>query len=88
LGRCILRAVEPTDGSINFKFKDADKSVDVTELDRKWLRDLRRRMQLVFQDPYSSLDPRMTVLDIVGEPLVANSLATGSALEDRVKELV
>jgi peptide/nickel transport system ATP-binding protein len=88
LGRCILRAIEPTDGSINFKFKDAERSVDVTQLDRKQLRQLRRHMQMVFQDPYSSLDPRMTVLDIVGEPLAANSLAKGTELEDRVKELV
>ncbi|MCY4372809.1 MAG: ATP-binding cassette domain-containing protein, partial [Spirochaetaceae bacterium] len=88
LGRCILRAIEPTDGSINFQFQAADAPVDITKLDKSRLRQIRRHMQMVFQDPYSSLDPRMTVLDIVAEPLVANSLARGQELEERVKELV
>jgi peptide/nickel transport system ATP-binding protein len=88
LGRCILRAIEPTDGSINFQFQAADAPIDITKLDKTRLRQIRRHMQMVFQDPYSSLDPRMTVLDIVAEPLVANNLARGQELEDRVKELV
>ena len=88
LGRCILRAIEPTDGSITFRFQAADAPLDITKLDKGRLRQIRRHMQMVFQDPYSSLDPRMTVLDIVAEPLVANSMARGRELEDRVKELV
>ena len=88
LGRCILRAIEPTDGTIEFDFKDVDGTLDITKIDRKRLREVRRHMQMVFQDPHSSLDPRMTVLDIVAEPLVASGLARGQELEDRVKELV
>ena len=88
LGRCILRAIEPTDGSINFQFSADDESIDITQLDKKRLRAIRRHMQMIFQDPYSSLDPRMTVLDIVAEPLVSNQLAKGQELEDRVKELM
>ena len=88
LGRCILRAIEPTDGSVNFQFSASDERLDITQLDKKRLRAIRRHMQMIFQDPYSSLDPRMTVLDIVAEPLVSNSLAKGQELEDRVKELM
>ena len=88
LGRCILRAIEPTDGTIEFDFKDVDGTLDITKIDRKRLREVRRHMQMVFQDPHSSLDPRMTVLDIVAEPLGASGLARGQELEDRVKELV
>jgi peptide/nickel transport system ATP-binding protein len=86
LGRCILRAIEPTAGAVRFRVDD--ESIDVTALEPRDLRPLRRHMQMIFQDPYSSLDPRMTVLDIVGEPLRVNGLARGSELEDRVKELV
>ena len=88
LGRCILRAIEPTDGRINFQFSADDESIDITQLDKKRLRAIRRHMQMIFQDPYSSLDPRMTVLDIVAEPLVSNQLAKGQELEDRVKDLM
>ena len=86
LGRCILRAIEPTDGNIFFRLND--KMVDITKLNKKNLRSMRRYAQMVFQDPYSSLDPRMTVLDIVGEPLLVNNIARGRKLENKVKELV
>jgi peptide/nickel transport system ATP-binding protein len=62
--------------------------VELTSLEPRELRPLRRHMQMIFQDPYSSLDPRMTVLDIVGEPIRVNGLARGSELEERVKELM
>jgi peptide/nickel transport system ATP-binding protein len=62
--------------------------IDLNTLDKKALRATRRNMQMVFQDPYSSLDPRMTVLDIIGEPLRVNGIARGAELEDRVKALV
>ena len=88
LGRCILRAIEPTDGSVNFQFKGKDAAIDITQLDKNRLRQIRRHMQMVFQDPYSSLDPRMTVLDIIAEPLVANKICHGKELENRIKELV
>jgi peptide/nickel transport system ATP-binding protein len=86
LGRCILRAIEPTEGSILFRLNG--DMVDITKLDRESLRVMRRHTQMIFQDPYSSLDSRMTVLDIVGEPLLVNNLATGRKMEERVKDLV
>lgn len=88
LGRCILRAIEPTEGSVKFQFKGHENTLDITQLDKNRLRQIRRHMQMVFQDPYSSLDPRMTVLDIIAEPLIANNIARGQELENRVKELV
>ena len=87
LGRCILRAIQPTEGNIFFKLGD-DKAVDITKLNKKDLRSIRRYAQMIFQDPYSSLDPRMTVLDIVGEPLLVNNIAKGRKLKNRVKDLV
>ena len=86
LGRCILRVIEPTTGTI--LFRPEREAVDVLELDKKALRATRRFMQMVFQDPYASLDPRMTVLDIVGEPLRENGLAKDEALTARVAEVV
>lgn len=86
LGRCILRAIEPTEGSILFRLDD--KVVDITNLDKHSLRTMRKHAQMIFQDPYSSLDPRMTVLDIVGEPLVVNKIARGRQMEERVKDLI
>src|SRR5512143_2579679 len=61
-GRCVLRLIEPTEGSINFG------GVDVVKASHEELRKLRRRMQIIFQDPYASLNPRMRIGDIVGEP--------------------
>lgn len=86
-GRCILRAIEPTSGEVIFHDQDMG-TVDVVQADKETVRHLRRNMQMIFQDPYSSLNPRMTLLDIVGEPLVVNKVAKGSALEDRVAELL
>ena len=88
LGRCILRAIEPTEGKINFRYDDKGELVDITQLDKREMRAIRKHAQMIFQDPYSSLDPRMTVYDIVGEPLYLNKIAKGQELEDRVKELV
>jgi peptide/nickel transport system ATP-binding protein len=87
LGRCILRAIEPTDGAIRFRFSD-DEFLDLTKLEKEELRRRRRHMHMIFQDPYSSLDPRMTVLDIVGEPLKLHGVARGKELEGRVKDLM
>ncbi len=86
-GRCILRAIEPTEGEILFRTENK-KVVDIARLEKKELRRMRRDMQMVFQDPYSSLDPRMTVLDIIGEPLLVNKIAKGKELQERVKDLV
>lgn len=87
LGRCLLRIVEPTEGTVNFRVSP-EKTVDVTKVDKKELRSLYRDMQMVFQDPFSSLDPRMTILDIVGEPLKMNKDCSGEEYVERVKELV
>ena len=86
LGRCILRIVQPTAG--NILFRPEANTVDLLELNKKELLATRRFMQMVFQDPYASLDPRMTVLDIVGEPLRESGLASGSELTARVSEVV
>lgn len=87
LGRCLLRIVEPTAGTVNFRVSP-EKNINVTKVDKKELRNLYRDMQMVFQDPYSSLDPRMTVLDIVGEPLKMNKICQGEEYVEKVKELV
>lgn len=87
LGRCLFRIVEPTEGTVNFRVSP-EKTVDVTKVDKKELRSLYRDMQMVFQDPFSSLDPRMTILDIVGEPLKMNKVCSGEEYVERVKELV
>ncbi len=85
IGRCILRAVEPTEGRI--VFHDDGKAVDVLALKRKELRSFRRNMQLVFQDPYASLDPRMTIFKIIAEPLLIHGVAKGEELRAQVVEL-
>ncbi len=86
LGHAILRAVDPTAGEILFRAGDA--SVDIASLTRREMREIRKHMQMIFQDPYSSLDPRKTVFDIVSEPLRINRLARGTALEERVREVL
>ncbi len=86
-GRLILRAYEPTAGEIWFNDRRMGR-VNVPDLDRNQLRLLRQNMQMIFQDPYSSLNPRMTLLQIVGEPLLVNKVAKGKELQDRVAELL
>ncbi len=85
--RCILRAIEPTAGEVIFRLPDG-RTVDLASLSARELKPLRQHAQMVFQDPFSSLNPRMTVGDIVGEPLVIHRLARGTALEDRVAEML
>ncbi|MGC9522724.1 MAG: ABC transporter ATP-binding protein [Anaerolineae bacterium] len=86
-GRVILRAYDPTDGEIWFDDRNMGR-VNIAELDRHELKQLRQNMQMIFQDPYSSLNPRMTLLQIVGEPLLVNDIAKGRELQDRVAELL
>lgn len=86
-GRCILRAIEPSSGEVLFRRDDGDV-VDVAKLDPRELKALRRHAQMIFQDPYSSLNPRWTLLQIVGEPLVAHGVAQGRELEERVADLL
>ena len=87
LGRTVLRALPPTAGEVRLKLPDGSV-VDLATLDARTLRSVRPHMQMIFQDPYSSLDPRMTVLEIVGEPLVISGAAKGRALTERVKDLM
>jgi len=86
--RSILRLIEPTSGEVWFRSKQLGKEVNVVKADKKTMKLLRREMQIIFQDPYSSLNPRMTVGDIIGEPLVVHGLAKGKALRERVAELL
>lgn len=86
-GRCILRAYDPTTGQILYRRPDG-QVVDLATLDRNALKPYRREIRTIFQDPYSSLNPRMNVLDIVGESLRVNEGLSGRALEDRVAVLL
>jgi peptide/nickel transport system ATP-binding protein len=85
--RCILRAIVPTAGEIRFRTGEG-LVVDVATLPKGRLRPLRREMQMIFQDPFSSLNPRKTLLDIVGEPLLVNGVGTRHERADRVAELL
>ena len=85
--RCVLRAVAPTAGKILFRTAEGPV-LDVATLARRQLRPLRRQMQMIFQDPFSSLNPRRTLLDIVAEPLVANRVGDRTERIERVAELL
>ncbi|ADL07390.1 ABC transporter ATP-binding protein [Thermosediminibacter oceani] len=80
--RCMLRLIEPTKGRILFNGRD------IMRLNREELRKLRPKMQVIFQDPYSSLNPRLTVKEIIGEALAFHGIARGKELEERVKHLL
>ncbi len=82
VGRCLLRLIEPTAGQIEFAGRD------VLALGKNEMRQLRREMQIVFQDPYASLNPRMKVGDIIGEPLVIHKIGTKTERRDRVRTLL
>ncbi len=82
LGRTILRLLEPTAGTLRFRGKD------VTHASQRELRPLRREMQMIFQDPYASLNPRMTVGDIVGEAFTIHGLAKGAELRAKVRDIL
>ncbi|HRE07272.1 MAG TPA: ATP-binding cassette domain-containing protein, partial [Opitutaceae bacterium] len=84
--RAILRALSPSSGRV--LFRTTTGVVDLAQLPERSLKGLRQEMQMIFQDPYSSLNPRMTVAQIVGEPLVIHRLARGAELEDRVVEIL
>lgn len=81
-GRTVLRLYEPTEGKVIFKGQD------IYSLPKKNLKEIRKQMQIIFQDPYASLDPRMTIEDIIGEPLDIHGLAKGEKRHQRIKELL
>ena len=81
-GRAILQLYKPTAGQVHFE------GVDLIKLRGEELRHMRRKMQMIFQDPYASLNPRMTVEQIVGEPLIVHSAATGKEIHERVENLL
>jgi oligopeptide/dipeptide ABC transporter ATP-binding protein len=85
--RCILRALAPTSGQMLFRTGD-DTVVDLAPLSRRQLRPLRPQMQMIFQDPFGSLNPRMTLFDIVGEPLLVNGLRNRKERTERVAEML
>ena len=87
LGRCILRVYKPSAGSIEYHTTDG-RAVDLAVMDNKELKPFRREIRMIFQDPQSSLNPRHTVLDIIGEPLKINNVAHGAELEEKVSRLL
>lgn len=87
VGRSILRLIEPTDGDVWFKNSNGER-IELTKLDLEEFKNLRKEIRMIFQDPYSSLDSRLTVMEIVGEPMKIHNMARGRDLEDRVRELL
>jgi oligopeptide transport system ATP-binding protein len=81
-GRTILQLYKPTAGKVSFE------GIDLVTLKGEQLRKMRRKMQMIFQDPYASLNPRMTVEQLVGEPLVVHDVATGAEINERVAHLL
>jgi peptide/nickel transport system ATP-binding protein len=87
IGRCLLRVCDPTAGAIDYRRADGT-IVDLATAEADTLRTCRREIRMIFQDPMSSLNPRMTVAQIVGEPLLVNGIAKGRDLDDRVAALL
>jgi peptide/nickel transport system ATP-binding protein len=87
VGRCIMRAYQPTSGDIHYS-NPSGQEINLAKLPEADLKPYRRELRMIFQDPYSSLNPRMTVLDIVGEPMLIHKIARGKELEERVAELL
>jgi peptide/nickel transport system ATP-binding protein len=91
LGRSILRLIEPTEGSVVYHKEEDDGStreIELTDISSSKLRDARTDLQYIFQDPFSSLNPRMTVGDIIGEPLDIHDIASGEERNDRIRDLL
>jgi peptide/nickel transport system ATP-binding protein len=87
IGRCIMRAYHPTAGKIFYR-NQKNEQIDLAALKQGELKPYRRELRMIFQDPYSSLNPRMNVLDIVSEPLKVHNVAKGTEMEDRVANLL
>ena len=86
-GRSILRLYDPTAGEIWYRKANGER-IDIAKISQEEMKPLRRELRMIFQDPFSSLNPRMTVRDIIGEPLVIHRVAKGRELEDRVAKLM
>ncbi len=86
VGRVILRAIEPTEGQVLYRRDGV--MVDLTKIRREEMKPFRREMQIIFQDPFSSLNPRMTVMEIIAEPLRIHGVMKGDELKARVRELL
>jgi peptide/nickel transport system ATP-binding protein len=87
MGRCLLRVYDPAAGSINYRAGNGE-TVDLATAGAADLKACRREIRMIFQDPFGSLNPRMTVSQIIGEPLLVNGIAQGAALEERVAILM
>jgi peptide/nickel transport system ATP-binding protein len=87
VGRCVVRAYEPTGGNLLFRETDGDVT-DLAKLSNRGLAPYRQQVRMIFQDPYSSLNPRLPVREIVGEPLRVNRKMSGAALDEKVSELL
>ncbi len=87
LGSCLIRVLKPTTGAVQYRLRD-DSWQDLATLDRAGLRPVHREIRMVFQDPFASLNPRMTIEQCVGEPLLVNGILSGRALQLRVRELL
>jgi peptide/nickel transport system ATP-binding protein len=87
VSRCILRAIDPTGGQVLYRTRD-DRIVDLAPMSRQQLAPLRKEIQMIFQDPFGSLNPRMTLLDNVGEPLLVNGVRGRGQRMERVAELL
>ncbi len=85
--RCILRAIDPSAGEILYRAKDGHQ-VDLAAIGAKELRPLRPEMQMIFQDPFGSLNPRMNIFEIVSEPMLVNGITNKTERENRVSELL
>jgi oligopeptide/dipeptide ABC transporter ATP-binding protein len=86
-GRSILRLYDPTEGEIWYQKKNGER-VDIAKISQKEMKLLRREMRMIFQDPFSSLNPRRTVKEIIGEPLIIHGIARGREMEERVAKLM
>jgi oligopeptide/dipeptide ABC transporter ATP-binding protein len=86
-GRTILRLYDPTAGEIWYRRQSGER-VEISRISQKEMKPLRREMRMIFQDPFSSLNPRLTVKDIIGEPLLIHRVVKGKEMEDRVAELM
>ncbi|MEV1005160.1 ABC transporter ATP-binding protein [Nonomuraea sp. NPDC050202] len=87
LGRCVARLIDPTSGRILYRTAEGDE-VDLVTVTGARLKEFRRQIRVIFQDPFSSLNPRMTLQQIVGEPLKTHGIAGGSELKDRVADML